>query len=190
VSAPADWLFDRPVEAPPIVGALRAELMESDVSREHALHLQRTVAKVLADGERCGEPWVDLQGRRLREMADRWAARYRLPPLPAPLRSHRRNSRWASLAVEETVKHGAVEGLLSSYGVTSDQTFNAGLAATVIAFQRRHGLRADGVVGPKTAAVLHDHSEAPNGLRRRVSARLRDDFINNRTAGAVERSKT
>ena len=63
-----------------------------------------------------------------------------------------------------------------------------GQAACVVAFQRRHHLAADGVIGPETLRALRD--EKPERLRARSAEQVREQhsFVAWIAANQTERS--
>lgn len=96
--------------------------------------------------------YADLRAAYARYRAMAAAGGWRPVP-PGPLlkpgdRDERTPLLAARLAVEDTALAGAV--------ADADDTYGMGLEAAVRAFQRRHGLVADGIVGPTTLAALNE----------------------------------
>jgi murein L,D-transpeptidase YcbB/YkuD len=74
------------------------------------------------------------------------------------------------VALRERLRRG---GDLEPAASSADQRFDAGLYDAVRRFQRRHGLRDDGVVGPRTRAALDTPAEERVAQLRRALERLR-----------------
>lgn len=73
-----------------------------------------------------------------------------------------------------------VSKLQQDLGMTPTGTFDSGTAATVIAFQKRHGLVADGIVGRQTATALAGDFEGARSMD--VGALGRDHSFGRRAA--------
>jgi hypothetical protein len=127
----------------------------------------------------CGRA-VDLKAMWMRQWIDEHGARYgwkkieawsewwhvnfvggvKLPPIFKSLRKGSRGRRVRKysrrLAYIRRSKHDRHERLADRdhYLRKPRRVFNTGMKRAVILFQRDHGLSADGVIGPKTAAVI------------------------------------
>jgi murein L,D-transpeptidase YcbB/YkuD len=111
--------------------------------------------------------------RRLREAL----RRYRLiaqhggwRPLPAGPKLEPGDSLAQVALLRERLR---AEGDLSGFSLANDDTYDETLAEAVRRFQRRHGLGADGIVGPRTRAALDVPVEARIAQIRRVLERWR-----------------
>jgi peptidoglycan hydrolase-like protein with peptidoglycan-binding domain len=69
----------------------------------------------------------------------------------APPKAHHTRAAKATAAGAKPV---GLEGLQAKLGVPADGDFGRGTARAVREFQRKHGLKADGIVGPSTWAAL------------------------------------
>lgn len=135
-----------------------------------------TASRVVEEARAAGEPWVGVQGPRLMDMATRAVARAEQVERRSRRPRDPRRARDLAAGREQLAEFVNLEPEPAL--VEGDE---GGVASAVIAFQRRHMLVADGVVGRQTALALNGQFEEakrtlPGKLRptRSVGDRPRD----------------
>lgn len=114
-----------------------------------------TALRVVEEARAVGEPWVGVQGPRLMDMAKRAITRAER----AERLRHRRSSDPRRARELAAGREQLTEFLHLDPGPAVAEGDEAAVASAVIAFQRRHTLVADGVVGRQTALALNGQFE-------------------------------